>query len=612
MNVYFGKMKVREQLDMKVCIGKVGEREKYFGGIQPNDYAFIRFESDGANVSRLWKCNHFITDNTDTTTAYFDEVFTFNQISTDKLIQLIYFKITKESVIFTKRSIRGVGFFKLDLTNTNEFIKSIADASTFNTYIGDENHLRKIEKVNLGDTESDVNVQLVYENNTYRIYNQNKVFIGDLLNKFKPNRYIQFKQFLADNPSVVSNNRKNTSAKKMKRWLETDNGDIAIINLWDLFCSDNDFVNDSEVDSGTESQEENVESTSGYYNDKKLIDIIREYISKDYKQIILTGAPGTGKTYSVKNFVGNGSNVEFVQFHPSYDYSDFVEGLRPVVLDNDKNPTFVRMDGIFKKFCRKVVEQNLIKKYGTAVAWNNNSIENYNDFVNKYKELENDKELKLNNYYFLIDEINRADLSKVFGELMYCLEDSYRGLADSKGNLNLVNTQYNNLATYKVENSVASEIEFDCFAKGFFIPKNVYIIGTMNDIDRSVEAFDFALRRRFEWIDVKANEIFYESAKEMLAEVGLSNDQIDDLTDKVINMNDIISKEDNLFMLTESHHIGHAYFKKYDGTKSSLNEIFKSNIVPILKEYTRGRKAKDVEEHLIIPCGKALGVKIDD
>ena len=364
MSVYFGRMNNEEQLQNLICKGYVGSGEKYFGGIQPNDYVFIRLERDQANVSRLWKFSNFITDAENTTTAQFQEVFEFNQISINQLVRLNFFKITTKSVIFTKRSMRGVGFFKLDLINETEFTNAIVNQTTFNTYLGNQTNYRNIEIVSDNNAlQSSVNVQLIKENETYKLYNSDQSFLGDLVFKFKPDRYNKFKQFLLDNPEIANNSRKRAIQKRVKAWLESNgiNDTIELIDLWDFFCSENDFVNNeiTEQNEKDDKQDADQEDNIIYADDKNLLDILKGYIQDDYKQIILTGAPGTGKTYSVKSFTGNGDNVKFVQFHPSYDYSDFVEGLRPVMISNKETPTFVRVDGVFKKFCRKVVENDV-------------------------------------------------------------------------------------------------------------------------------------------------------------------------------------------------------------------------------------------------------------
>lgn len=282
--------------------------------------------------------------------------------------------------------------------------------------------------------------------------------------------------------------------------------------------------------------------------------VINDLVDKENtKQIILTGAPGTGKTYNVKKFLDhNKFSYEFIQFHSSYDYSDFVEGLRPVQVEETNNTTFVRLDGNFKAFCRKIVEENQPDK----------------------------------KYFFVIDEINRADLSRVFGELMFGLEEDYRGSS------NAFKTQYHNLPTYSVEKGMAKKLEKDCFEKGFYIPENLYIIGTMNDIDRSVEAFDFALRRRFRWIEVRANESMEDMFKEM---DGKDNGPRMQIMHRVKAMNNVIAEQTQLG-LSDPYQIGGAYFKLYDG--SNLDIIWSTRVEPLLREYCRGRNKKDVNDFI--------------
>jgi len=309
-------------------------------------------------------------------------------------------------------------------------------------------------------------------------------------------------------------------------------------------------------------------------------------------QIVLTGAPGTGKTYSVLEYVklitGNDNNrYNFVQFHSSYDYTDFVEGLRPAVGEDGKN-TFVRMDGTFKAFCRKVMENNL--EY-LEYSLDDDGFELFKKSLEDYEGISDYEEALKTKYFFIIDEINRAELSKVFGELMYGLEESYRGVK------NAIPTQYANLPTYKIENKVAKELEFDCYKNGFFIPENVIIIGTMNDIDRSVDTFDFALRRRFLWINIDANEYMEDTLKQMVKDKTID---LNGTIDKIKNMNDKIA---GFKGLSSAFEIGAAYFKNLG--KMSLQSIFDEKIKPILIEYTRGRKDSD---QLIKDCADSLGV----
>ena len=408
---------------------------------------------------------------------------------------------------------------------------------------------------------------------------------------------------------------------------------------------------------------------------------------KANKNLVLTGAPGTGKTFLAKKIARvMGAKIEFVQFHPSYNYSDFVEGLRPIN-NGDGQIGFERKDGIFKNFCKEAIDNkkpskhinvedktlfdyyeelseeickgnltqittrtgkeiyvqtskkgiiNASPKAGPSKttfkkpAPNGASIYSMSfktirelaercpniDSLNKielssgresarvallaiiYKMKEdaiqaeaelgkNMESLNLEHepeydnssvgsipYVFIIDEINRGELSKIFGELFYAIDPGYRG---RKGK---VKTQYQNLIDKK-----------DIFAGGFYVPENVYILATMNDIDRSVESMAFAMRRRFAWKEIKP-----EDRLEMLSG-RLDNDTYEKAIRVMKAMNIAIS---NTRGLGVAYQLGPAYFLRldkdhYDGDFTMLWDM---HIEVLLKEYLRAysnAEAKIVE-----------------
>lgn len=262
--------------------------------------------------------------------------------------------------------------------------------------------------------------------------------------------------------------------------------------------------------------------------------------------VVLTGAPGTGKTYLAKEVAEKmRAERKIVQFHPSYDYTDFVEGLRP--LSQGDSLGFQRMDGVFKKFCKEALHADSSRPY-----------------------------------VFIIDEINRGEISKIFGELFYSIDRGYRG---EKGR---VSTQYQNLIK-----------EDDKFYEGFYIPENVYIIGTMNDIDRSVDSMDFALRRRFAWKEITA-----ESRISMLDDEtawgGRKPEQsvIEELKRRMTNLNNCIidqypdqestpkASKDRIG-LTKSYQIGASYFLKYM-MYGNFEDLWEYHLKGLLYEYLRG------------------------
>ena len=406
-------------------------------------------------------------------------------------------------------------------------------------------------------------------------------------------------------------------------------------------------------------------------NNKFLLSDYIELLMQN-RNLILTGAPGTGKTYLAKQIASEIGKYKFVQFHPSYDYTDFVEGLRPMQ-DENGNIGFERKDGVFKAFCKKALKNlkdsekdittlnydEIIKKYflefiendiqpsiaekggygingltGEQISpvvyvelkdndrfnykinskqnnqytnrenlnsliecYKNIIIKNYDKithkmlseytsgytsstygilkaFYDKYNEkIEQEKnnitvqEVEKRDFVFIIDEINRGEISKIFGELFFSVDSGYRG---EKGK---VQTQYANL----IEDG-------DEFKDGFYIPENVYIIGTMNDIDRSVESMDFAMRRRFAWKEIKTED----TQETILNDLG---DLKYETIKRMNNLNKVIrNKETNL---SEAYCIGAAYFKKIKDYEGDFNKLWENHLEGLLFEYTRGMQNQE-------------------
>jgi hypothetical protein len=293
------------------------------------------------------------------------------------------------------------------------------------------------------------------------------------------------------------------------------------------------------------------------------------------KNVIYYGAPGTGKTYNLVNLIkaktqNNDDYYEIVQFHPNYTYEDFIDGVKPVGFENG-NLKLQLVDGIFKKMCQKAFKE-------LAEA-------------NEENKTKNEKEKKkAKNFYLLIDEINRANLSAVFGEILSCIEEDKR-LRFEEGKLKGLRLKTSNSNLWKDKNAVVIE-------KGkrlFGVPENLYILATMNDIDRSIDSFDLALRRRFKWI---RKTIDYDVITETLLEKGIDDNELENYIDSIKSLNKYISKT---LGLGESYELGHSYFMNVNVrsgkiSKSEKERIFNQEIEPLLREYLRSEYDEEESE----------------
>ncbi len=311
--------------------------------------------------------------------------------------------------------------------------------------------------------------------------------------------------------------------------------------LWDFYKANIDKNVEKKVESEIENdiEPDDMDYDEENFTDYTIDDFIKDvYISDDdavdllellkyKKNIILQGPPGTGKTFMAKKLAyalmdkDSEEYIKFIQFHQSYSYEDFVLGYKPV------GQGFKLVDGVFYEFCLKASSQ----------------------------------ENKEHKFVFIIDEINRGNISKIFGELLMLIEKEYRG---PKHKLQLTYEQ-----------------------REFYIPENLYIIGMMNTADRSLAVLDYALKRRFGFYDVRPA---YKNDKFVKYIKSKNSPKLEKIIDTIIEINEDIANDPSL---GEGFEIGHSYFCNLDTVDDKLlYRIISFEILPLLNEYWYDDKSK--------------------
>ena len=542
-NFFFGK--ITDKIDPNQLPGGYYEADSksWFGNLNEGDYVYIvAGSSKGAGKVHFWKAKKW-SSKSGKIRMDFDKIVTECISKPVLLSSLIHFKLNMDLVIKSVRPTANEknGFFKMIPidNNTENLVLLLSNPETYKNT--DTLYRKIIIYSNLANLQND---KQKHDNDIQLYYD------ADGIIKIMPKDFIDEKLIndFHGNISEIQGSRKENLLKKFE--LNDQQKivvDISIRDFYDVFISKNNKNTKKDI----KSTSSNISNT---YSNQNIKVMPPKFITENIPlNQILYGPPGTGKTFSTIEYalkillvntipsdhtdqkkifdeLKKEGRIVFTTFHQSMSYEDFVQGIKPKT-DNKKGNIIYKVErGIFRQICDTAItaQERTITVEGTEYSITKNCV-------------------------LIIDEINRGNVSEIFGELITLIESDKR--IDEKNEI-----------TVQLPTSDGSD-------KAFGVPNNVYIIGTMNTADRSVEALDTALRRRFSFVEMmpkydlpELNKII--AGKELKAILQTINDRI-------------------IWLKGREQQIGHSYFIGCNNL-DDLKIVFKNKIVPLLQEYFYG------------------------